>query len=119
MPKSEIEKAGTGHRHKCSANATAPLIGINVQCTQLSRARHIRYARWRCGGKSLDYPGFGRNDRLRLKRVEAAEIVLLCSILGANLIEIIIREQRAVGGLPRAHMYARNGNCIVWFRWPK
>jgi hypothetical protein len=61
-------------------------------------------------------PRFGRNDRLRLK---AAEIVLLCPVLRAKLIEIIIREQRAVGGLPKAHMHARHGNCIIWFRWAK
>jgi hypothetical protein len=47
IPKSEIEKASTSCRHKCNANTAAPLIGINVECTQLSMARHIRFAGWR------------------------------------------------------------------------
>ncbi len=67
----------------------------------------------------MDHPRFGHNDRLWLKRVEAAEIVFLRAILGAKLIEIIVGQQCAVGGLPRAHMHARNGHCIIWFRWPK
>jgi hypothetical protein len=76
-------------------------------------ARHIQFARWRCGGKSVDYPRIDRNDRPRLERVEAAEVILLCSIFGTKLIEIIARKQRAVGDLPRVHMHPRHGNCII------
>ena len=63
IPKSEIEKASTSRRYKCNANTAAPLIGINVQCTQLSIARHTRIAGWRCSGKPMDHPCIGRNDR--------------------------------------------------------
>lgn len=100
MPKSEIQKASPSRTDKCHANTAAPMIGINVKGTQLSMVRHIQFARWRCGGKSVDHPCIDRNDRPRFERVEATEVIPLCSILGTKLIEIIIRKQRAVGGLP-------------------
>ncbi len=66
ISKSESEKAGTSGRHKGDANTPAPLFGIHIERTKLPMFHLIRVTRWRCGGKPMDQPFFGRHDRLRL-----------------------------------------------------
>jgi hypothetical protein len=110
--KSQIEKPTTRCRHKCNANASAPVVGINVECTEFSVIWHIQVLRGHCRGKTPNHPAFGQDNRMRLEGIEAAEIVFLRSILGTKLIEILIGHQLAVCGLPGANMDSRYGNCI-------
>src|SRR6266404_5051476 len=62
--KSESEKAGTSGRHKGDANSPAPLFWIYIKSTKLSKIRHIRVARWRCGCKPMDQASFCCHDRV-------------------------------------------------------
>jgi hypothetical protein len=80
MPRPQWSGSTIGHRVLCNLKAD-PCIGAVVAKTQNASA-------------------FSRNDRVRTEGIDVAKIVFLYSILGTQLIEIIIRHQFAIRGLP-------------------
>ena len=57
--KFQIEKPSPRCGDKCNAHAPAPVVGINVECTEFSVIWHIEVLRGHCRGKTPNLPAFG------------------------------------------------------------
>ena len=112
LAKSSFDKMRAGRRYKSYSYTPAPTIGIYIKRAQFAMRGQVHFPRWHGSGESEDRSCLLGNDGSRLCRIDGREIVSLCPVLGAQLIQIRNRKQFPVGHLPRPHVYARNSHCI-------
>jgi hypothetical protein len=90
---------------------------IDIQGAQLAVVRQVRVAGRRCGGKPEDGAPFDGQDGPRLANVACREIISLSAIFGPKLFEKIVRDEVAVGDLPRTYVHPSYRERIAGFGW--
>jgi hypothetical protein len=116
---SQIYKVSARCQYKCSANATPPVVRLDVKSEELAAAWDVRIAGRSGRGETVNHTALSRHDRVGMKWIRTAKRVLLGAIFGAKLIEIVVGEESAVCGLPGAHVNSCDCHGIRRLGWTK
>lgn len=109
---SQIKQASARRRYQRDADAASPVVGFDVESVEFAEAGDVGIASWSRSGEAMDHASVGRHDGVGMKRVRVAERIFGGAIFRAKLIEVVIGHEVAVGGLPGAHMDARDCHGI-------
>lgn len=89
-----------GSSDESNTDAAAPLRGIDIERTEFAVIGHVRVARGRSGGESVDVSILFRDDGSWLLRIPRGEVIVRGAVFGAELVEVFFGKECAVRGLP-------------------
>lgn len=107
-----FDKMGSRGGDESGSDAVVPVVWIDVEGGEFSVVGEGGIARGHGGGESGDDAVVFSNDGVGLLRVGVCEVVFRRAVFRAELVEVVVGKESAIGGLPCADVDLGYGECV-------